>query len=400
MRLDTINCPQSNGMNGAQMATYKFCRIRDDVVHIDFYMDGKRIRRSTGRPATTANLKYVEKNIHAEIDRIDSSKSVEIEAKNKEISLEEYGYKSLAANAADRRELTNREYLGIFKKRIIPAFGKMGLSSIVQTDVKVWQSRLKAEGLSGKRIHNIRMVFQGIMNDAVADGLISKSPFDRLKAVSQKAQSEIRPFTLDEVQYILMHAEGWFKRFLAVAFFTGMRTGELMALRWEDISLKTNEISIRLSMRNGRLSDPKTVNSIREIEMLGPVIEALNEQFYETGLSGGTIFVNRSKVGFKDAGAIRKNYWYSLLKKLNLPQRDLYNTRHTFATIMISKGEDILWVSSMLGHSDSSVTLKHYAKHIKGEKVKRASFLDGFKIPNQVNQSDFSYVPVDTKKSS
>ena len=290
--------------------------------------------------------------------------------------------------------------MGIFKKRIIPAFGKMGLSSIVQTDVKVWQSRLKAEGLSGKRIHNIRMVFQGIMNDAVADGLISKSPFDRLKAVSQKAQSEIRPFTLDEVQYILMHAEGWFKRFLAVAFFTGMRTGELMALRWEDISLKTNEISIRLSMRNGRLSDPKTVNSIREIEMLGPVIEALNEQFYETGLSGGTIFVNRSKVGFKDAGAIRKNYWYSLLKKLNLPQRDLYNTRHTFATIMISKGEDILWVSSMLGHSDSSVTLKHYAKHIKGEKVKRASFLDGFKIPNQVNQSDFSYVPVDTKKSS
>lgn len=396
MALDTIPRPQSTGSNGGDMSAYKFCRVRDGKVHLDVIIDGERFRRSTGRPSTPANLKYVEKNWQSEYDRL-IGKSSEIEINDGEITVEVYGKKSLEAHRTDRRENTHKEYEGIFKQRIIPVFGNMPLSKIVQTDLMAWQGLLKDEGLSPKRIHNIRMVLQGIMNDAYADGLINRSPFQGLKGVKQKS-ADVYPFTLDEVRHILSNADGWFQNFLGVAFFTGMRTGELMALRWEDINLQSKKIRIERATRGGITGDPKTESSKRVIDMLPPVESALREQFKLTGLKGGAIFVNTRGYDFRDAGSIRKTYWYPLLKKLLLSQRDLYQTRHTFATMMISRNEDILWVSQMLGHKDASITLKFYAKHNDEKNVKRASFLDEFEVVKPVSLSRDTINVIDYQK--
>jgi integrase len=64
------------------------------------------------------------------------------------------------------------------------------------------------------------------------------------------------------------------------------------------------------------------------------------------------------------------------LKSANIEYRTIYNTRHSFASLMISQGEDILWVSHMLGHTNTEMTLRKYAKYIKNEKKRRAIFLD------------------------
>lgn len=379
MASDTIRSPESTANIGDDMSNYKNCKDRGGKVYLDVRVYGIRYRNSTGRPATPANLKYVEKNWQKELDRILEKDKSEVEKNNGEITLEEYGFKSLEAHRVDRRENTHKEYLGIFKQRVIPVFGFMPLSKIVQTDLLAWQGQLKDSGISPKRVHNIRMVFQGIMSDAAADGLILKSPFQGLKGVKQKS-ADVYPFTLDETKYIISHADGWYQNFLTLAFFSGMRTGEMMALKWEDINFVSNKIRIERSVRAGIVGDPKTPSSIRTIDMLPPVAKALRNQFMETGLSGGAIFVNTRGIPFSDAGSIRKTYWNPLIKRLLLTARDQYQTRHTFATMMISRGEDILWVSSMLGHINASITLKFYAKHNKEQEVKRASFLDEFEV--------------------
>jgi integrase len=64
------------------------------------------------------------------------------------------------------------------------------------------------------------------------------------------------------------------------------------------------------------------------------------------------------------------------LQKCDLEYRPIYHTRHTFATVMLENGEDILWVSNMLGHTDSTMTLSRYARYIKCEDKKRATFLE------------------------
>jgi integrase len=78
---------------------------------------------------------------------------------------------------------------------------------------------------------------------------------------------------------------------------------------------------------------------------------------------------------FNTADKISAWYWRPLLDKLTMKYRNLYQMRHTFASMMISNGEDILWVSKMLGHKDSSMTLQKYARYIKVKDKKRAGFL-------------------------
>lgn len=389
MALDTIQSPQSTGKNGGDMSAYKYCRSRDGVVHLDVIVDGKRFRRSTGRPATPANLKYVDKNWQSEVERIKKKNEIE-EIDTGEMTVGKYGYKSLAANRSRRKNTTNEDYLRAFELHIKPTWEDIALSKVLQTDIKAWQTHLKEDKkLCGSRIHVISVVLQGIMKDAIGDKLILSNPLDRIGGMSRKSVKEISPFTFDEVRYILSNAEGWFKNYLSVAFFTGMRTGELLALNWEDINMHSGKILVRRSMTRGRIGTTKT-DQEREIDLLPPVLEALRDQFKISGLKGQTVFYTmQSQNGFTNSGSIVKTNWNPLLKKLMLGQRTLYQTRHTFATIMISKGEDITWVSQMMGHANSSITLTTYTKYREDKSVKRASFLeeaDVYKVAPMVRE--------------
>ncbi|MFC2057351.1 tyrosine-type recombinase/integrase [Campylobacterota bacterium] len=77
---------------------------------------------------------------------------------------------------------------------------------------------------------------------------------------------------------------------------------------------------------------------------------------------------------FNTCDNISSHYWRPTLKKLDIPYRNLYQMRHSFASHMISSGEDILWVSNMLGHKDSSMTLEKYARYVKRSDKKELNF--------------------------
>jgi integrase len=215
-----------------------------------------------------------------------------------------------------------------------------------------------------------------------------------LKGLPRTALKEISPLTFEEVRYILSNADGWFKNFMTLAFFTGMRTGEMLALRWEDVNLHSGKIIVRSSMTRGKIGTTKT-GKVREIDVLDPVMQALREQFKETGLRGGFVFYsNKTQNAFTNSSSIAKINWKPLLKRLLIGERTLYQTRHTFATMMISKGEDIMWVSNMLGHADSSITLSIYARYRENKTVKRASFLDKVEVFNAVRETRTCHVSV------
>ena len=78
---------------------------------------------------------------------------------------------------------------------------------------------------------------------------------------------------------------------------------------------------------------------------------------------------------YHSAIKISTTYWKKVLKELEIPYRNLYQMRHTFASMMIASGEDILWVSNMLGHKNSNITLSTYAKYIINDKKSRGTFL-------------------------
>ena len=106
------------------------------------------------------------------------------------------------------------------------------------------------------------------------------------------------------------------------------------------------------------------------------MLEVLKAQFKRTGLQNGFIFLTKHNDRYKSYDTFSDN-WKNLLIRTGYDYRSFYQTRHIFASIMLQKGEDLIWVSKiMLGHSEVSTTLKFYADYIRDKNVKHAAFLD------------------------
>jgi integrase len=121
------------------------------------------------------------------------------------------------------------------------------------------------------------------------------------------------------------------------------------------------------------------MSSYRDIDMLDPLFEALRKHRQEA--RGGTTYVFPGKTGKPlEVNNLRNRVWYPAIAAAGLRRRTMYQTRHTFASLMLSHGEDPLWVARMLGHTSLDMIFKHYGKFIRNRSRKDGGrFLEGLK---------------------
>jgi integrase len=283
---------------------------------------------------------------------------------------------SLDMNKMNRKQLTNEKYLSVLNKHVIPIFGKRKIDTIKPSELAIWQNKL-LETISSKSVVNARVIFHGIFEDAFRDELIQKNPFSIVKAPKIVNTREIKPFNKNEIFQILDNLQDKIKLFFAIGFFTGLRTGEITALRYSDIDLENRIIKVTKTRNKGIETTPKTLSSFRDVEILDILIPYLENHILNYKKSDTDyLFLTKFKLPYYSASKISITYWEKVLKNLNIEYRNLYQMRHTFASMMISEGEDILWVSSTLGHKTPNITLQIYARYIKSEKRIRGSFLN------------------------
>ena len=346
---------------------------RNGKLWVTFYHKSKRLRRSLKLDDTKQNRKLATNKIIPElVYKLNSGEFFKNED-NQVPTVGEFAKKSFAIHKPNRKESTQYGYIKAYNKHIKPYFENIRLDKVKPSDIALWQSKV-LEVVSIRRLLNTRIILNIIFEDAINDEIIEKNPMTRVKT-PKKPRIEIYPFSMREVKMILDSSDGFYKVFYAIGFFTGMRTGEIIGLKWEDIDFEKREITIKRSIRMGKISTPKTQNSYRVIDLLDPLIPYLKEQKKRTFHKNSFIFLTCHDTNLFDGKFIREKHWKNTLKKLNLFYRPLYHMRHTFATIMIENGEDILWVSNMLGHKDSNITLSTYARYIKRENRQRATFL-------------------------
>ena len=289
-------------------------------------------------------------------------------------TVDEYAKVSFEIHRSNRRELTHQKYLQTYDLHLKKTFGNKRLDHVKVSDIALWQKRLSDRGISAKRIKSVRTILNTIFDDAYRDELINRNPVSLVRVPSVEEIREKKPFSLEEIVLILKNIPESMQAFFAVGFFTGMRTGEIIGLKWSDVDFEERTIHIQRSRRQGTETLPKTKSSIRKIEILDVLMPYLTRHL-ELHPDTEYIFTAKGKVPFNTCAKIASWYWKPTLENLGIEYRNLYQMRHTFASLMISNGEDILWVSSMLGHKDSSMTLQKYARHIKQAKKKRAAFL-------------------------
>lgn len=349
---------------------------RGGKLYLHFSYEGKYIRKSLKLDDTPQNKKLAKQKIIPKIQYEISSG----EFFNKQIvvpTFNEYFQKSLSVHVKRRKPATQESYRRIYKQHIQPFFGEKKLNEVKVSDVGMWSNTL-LESITAKTLKKVRTILNTIFTDAINDELISKNPVSFVQSPPAQETRKKKPFSPEEMFSILENIDSKMKCYFAIGFFTGARTGEIIALKWEDVLLDERIIRIRRSIRQGVESLPKTKNSIRDVEIIDvlyPYIVKHREMVDSTYL-----FETRYGKPFTTSSKISLCYWKPTLEKLGIEYRNLYQMRHTFASMMISNGEDILWVSHMLGHKDSSMTLQVYSRYVKPKERQRGQFLTNTSI--------------------
>lgn len=179
---------------------------------------------------------------------------------------------------------------------------------------------------------------------------------DRISVSNLGKRAKItKIFTQEELRKILgsdMSCE--LRAYVMIAIYTGARVGEILALARDDIDLDSEYITIeRTKAPDGCLNIPKTQSSVRKIPIFSSEFKRFLIDFVK-GKQYALFNITRGKLDYQ---------WKKLLKKAGLDYRKLYSLRHTFATLNIAGNNNILAVSSALGHANSAITLKTYAKN-------------------------------------
>lgn len=341
---------------------------------IEFYHQSQRFRRSLKLDDTKANRKLAKNNIMPEIQYKLNSGEFFNNKQEKVPTVGEYMQVSFELHSANRRELTQKGYDSIYNNHIKPYFEKKKIDSIKPSDIIRWQNTL-LKSLTSKRVRSIRTVFNTMYMDALNDELIEKNPFARVQAPKKGSPAEKIPFSMQEMFSIIKTVPLKIRAFFAIGFLTGMRTGEIVALKWQDIDFEKNIIKVRRARRAGIESEPKTDNSIRDVLILEQLKPYLLEHKKICNEASEYLFTTMYGEPYYSSSKISYSYWKPTLEKLNLEYRKMYLMRHTFISLMISNGEDILWVSKNVGHKDVSITFKEYARYIDDGSKQRATFL-------------------------
>lgn len=264
------------------------------------------------------------------------------------------------------KELKNstfEKYKSIIELRLLPFFKEVPVTEIKTSDVKLWLLNIDDVGGKSKRIYI--SVMKGILDEALYDELIEKNPVDRIRP-PKMSKPPINPFTPLQVQDILNVSElgtNNFKNYLNIAFFTGMRSGEIIGLKKEDIDLKNKILQVRRTRSRFGESSPKTKGSKRDIPILDSLFP-LVEELYNSH-DHDYLFRTQYNQPYRDTNVFVDRYWKPSLKSLNIEYRRPYNTRHTYATNMLYRNlVTPVELAQLLGHSSTQMVFDVYVAYL------------------------------------
>lgn len=347
---------------------------RGNKLWIRFSFNGKAVRKSLNIFNSKENIKLAQLQIIPQmILKIHSGEFFKND--NRIPTVDEYSKISFENHKHERKVTTRQCYTYIYNLHIKPHFGHKKLNEVKVSDINIWKNSLYAElGLSSRRVNDIKKVFGTILEDAFKDEVISSNPVSKSKSLPVHHEKEVKPFSIVEIQKLIDTAKGQDKNLIATLFMTGMRTGELIGLKWSDIDLKKKEIKINRTIGRGIEGTPKTISSYRIIPIFKSLYPFLENQFELTGEKKSYVFLNSEGNHFFDSKNIRAGLWKKVLDEANVEYRTIYHTRHTFCSINLQNGEDIIWISKIMGHKNPRITLEKYSKYIPSLNTKETVF--------------------------
>lgn len=290
------------------------------------------------------------------------------------------------------KESTSNKYHNILITYLLPVYGEQTIESITydfvetQCNLLLTTGGAKGRGLSAKTVADILSIVRNILKYASKKGLCV--PFDISAVQIKNTVKPMRVLSKSEQEqlckYILSYPD-LYNIGILVCLFTGLRVGEICALRWEDISFTDQTIYVhqtlqRIQNKSGDgpktkivVTTPKSVCSIRTIPIPEELINVL-AAYKKTSV--GYLLTN-DEHNFIEPRTMQ-NRFKKVLKMSGIESANFHSTRHTFATRCIELGFDVKSLSEILGHATVNITMNRYVHptlELKKENMKKLSFL-------------------------
>lgn len=286
---------------------------------------------------------------------------------------------------------TWRTYCQLVRDYIGPTLGEIKLRDLSPNQIQHFYNECVDAGIGLRTVQKTHTVLHASLNFAMKAGMIGRNPAKATQPPKPK-QKEMRFLNAEQAKQLLETAKKTHDPNFALyhlALVTGMREGELLSLKWENVDLVLGILNVKhnLVRRPGgglQLKSPKTKASIRSIKLGQETISVLAEQMKRleqaqeasNGLWQNTGHVFTSSVGTPiDPSNLLKQF-RQLLRKAGLPKIRFHDLRHTAASLMLNNGVDVLVASQRLGHAKPSITLDVYGHLMPATQSHAAEMLD------------------------
>jgi integrase len=287
------------------------------------------------------------------------------------------------------RRSTFSRYEQITHLHIVPAFGRTKLKNLSPAHVRgLYREKLDA-GLCARTVQYIHATLHKALKQAVADGLIPRNVTEAVKA-PRPVKKEIHPLNAEQARTLLDTARGdRLEALYVVAVTAGMRQGELLGLKWEDLDLDAGKLAVRRSLsitKDGPAYELPKNGKGRSIRLTARAIEVLkrhkiaqNEERLRLGTlwqDHGLIFPGHTGQAMR-AWSLTGGPFLRLLKRAELPEKTrFHDLRHTCATLLLVKSVHPKIVQELLGHATISITLDTYSHVLPGMGDQAANVMD------------------------
>jgi integrase len=280
------------------------------------------------------------------------------------VTIEDAGRRYLAhLESMGRKASTLRAYRTEFEAQLVPRVGDRTCAMLDRDQVEQLIVDLARDKLAPKTIRNIVGVLSGICEFAVRRRWAAENPVRHVDKPIVEPSRDIRFLTPEEVEAVLRaivddDAFGRVHRkIILAAAMSGLRMGELLALRWRDIDWQAQRIRVRHNLVRGVLGTPKTRRGSRSVPLadrLGGELDDLHRQTFYGG-DDDLVFANPNAGTPLDGAALLRAF-RRYLKRAGLPDHVFHDLRHTFGTRMAGSGVPMRTLQEWMGHRDLATT--------------------------------------------
>jgi integrase len=289
--------------------------------------------------------------------------------------------------AGDITARSAERYRDLAKCQIVPYLGLKPIQKLTRLDLEGWHASLRNAGLAARTIGQAHRVLGKALADAEKDGLLTKNVCKVQRPPKVVAQETV--IVRDVAGLIEKLCESRLYPLAITALFTGMRLGEILAMREKHVHLDRGVIDVREALEptahGVRFKQPKTKAGRRSITLPTIAITTLREhrrELLESRLQLGMGKLGPDDLIFSDleGGPLLPNTiskaWATFAERIGMPEVTFHALRHTHASQLIAQGVDIVTISKRLGHANPNVTLAVYAHLFATDDSKAAAAIN------------------------